>query len=71
MMASELLRNGVERIAEIEVSIRRWMEEREFPVLGEIIGSMSLLRGPSQEAYHRANYRQMLHSWTPDPARLI
>lgn len=41
MMASELLQNGIQRMAVILDEMRRWMEEHEYESVAQMIGSMS------------------------------
>lgn len=67
MMASELLRNGVGRIGEIEVALVRWMEEKEYESVQQMQGSMSALHVADPAALERANYMRVLQSWKPDP----
>ena len=68
MMASELLQNGIGRLGEILRDMVRWMEEREYKSVEEMQGSMSQQNVGDPADFARANYRQVLHSWRPDPA---
>ncbi|MCI0486911.1 MAG: dihydroorotate dehydrogenase-like protein [Blastocatellia bacterium] len=63
MMASELLQNGVHRIADILTEMREWLEEREYESLGQMIGSLSQKHAAEPAAFERANYMKMLASY--------
>jgi dihydroorotate dehydrogenase (fumarate) len=65
MMASELLRNGVNRIGEILREIEHWMEEREYESVEQMIGSMSQQHVAEPAAFERANYMKTLASYRP------
>ena len=56
MMASELLMNGVGRIAEIKADILRWMEAHEYESVAQMRGSMSQKSVASPAAFERAHY---------------
>ena len=72
MMASELLANGLGRIDGILQEIRDWMEEHEYESIEQMQGSMSQMRVANPDAFERANYMKVLHSWREDPTgRLI
>ncbi|MCC5829619.1 MAG: dihydroorotate dehydrogenase-like protein [Phycisphaeraceae bacterium] len=62
-MVSALLRRGPGYLAEMVDGLERWLEEKEYDSLGQMRGSMSLLRCPDPSAYERANYSRMLQSW--------
>jgi dihydroorotate dehydrogenase (fumarate) len=67
MMASELLRNGVQRIGEVKDELQRWMEEHEYTSVAQMQGSMSQKNVAEPAAFERANYMKVLHSWRVDP----
>ncbi len=69
MMASELLRNGTERLEEIRREMARWMEEHEYESVKQMQGSMSQLAlgHENASAIERANYTRALHTWRPEP----
>jgi dihydroorotate dehydrogenase (fumarate) len=68
MMASELLQNGIQRIATVLSDLRRWMEAHEYESIAQMQGSMSQQRVDQPSAFERANYMRVLASWRPDPA---
>jgi dihydroorotate dehydrogenase (fumarate) len=63
MMASELLQNGIERIAQILVEMKAWMAEREYRSVEQMIGSMSQKNVIEPAAFERANYMKTLASY--------
>jgi dihydroorotate dehydrogenase (fumarate) len=68
MMTSELLANGVYRVADILEDLRRWMVEREYESIDQMRGSMSQRAVAEPAAFERANYLRMLNSfdhWLP------
>ena len=65
MMASELLRNGVGRVTEILAELKRWMTEREYVSVNQMIGSMSRTNVADPAAFERSNYMKMLASYRP------
>jgi dihydroorotate dehydrogenase (fumarate) len=65
MMASELLQNGINRIAEVLAEMERWMEEHEYSSVQQMIGSMSQQNVVETAAFERANYMKMLASYRP------
>ncbi|MFZ4849005.1 MAG: dihydroorotate dehydrogenase-like protein [Caldilinea sp.] len=71
MMASELLRNGVQRIGQIVQEIERWLEVHEYESLGQARGSMSQQNVAEPAAFERANYMKVLHSWKYDPTGVL
>jgi dihydroorotate dehydrogenase (fumarate) len=71
MMASELLRNGVERITTILGEMTQWMEEREYESVEQMQGSMSQINVAEPAAFERANYMKVLQSWRVDPTGVL
>ncbi len=71
MMASELLRNGVQRIGEIVADLQRWMQENEYSSVRQMQGSMSQQNVAEPEAFERANYMKVLQSWRADPNSVL
>ncbi|MFN3333224.1 MAG: dihydroorotate dehydrogenase-like protein [Caldilinea sp.] len=71
MMASELLRNGIQRIGLIVQEVARWLEEHEYDSLAQARGSMSQQNVAEPAAFERANYMKVLQSWTFDPTGVL
>jgi dihydroorotate dehydrogenase (fumarate) len=68
MMASELLRHGVSRLARVRDGVAEWLEERGYDSIRQMQGSMSQRHVAEPAAFERANYMKVLQSWRPDPA---
>jgi dihydroorotate dehydrogenase (fumarate) len=65
MIASELLRKGIQRGAEILDSMQVWMEEREYESVEQMQGSMCKEAVSDPAAFERANYMKVLSSYRP------
>lgn len=63
MMASELLQNGMRRIAQILNELVDWLREREYESVMQLIGAMSQKHCAEPAAFERANYMKMLQSY--------
>lgn len=63
MMASALLRHGVEHLATVTRELRHWMEEREYASIRQMRGSMSQRHVAEPAAFERANYLKVLRSY--------
>lgn len=63
MIASELLRNGYDRIGEILDGLKNWMEENEYDSIEMMKGSMSQKACAEPAAFERANYMKLLNSY--------
>ncbi len=64
MMTSALLRQGPGHIRRVEAEILAWMAEREYDSIAQLRGSASQAAVEAASAFERANYRNVLHSWT-------
>lgn len=60
MLASELLRRGPGRLAEILDALERWMVEREYESVEQLKGSMSRQYSPDPGAFERAHYIRII-----------
>lgn len=63
MLASALLKNGVERIGEILADLQDWMVQYEYESITQMKGSMSQQAVAEPAAYERANYMKALLSF--------
>jgi dihydroorotate dehydrogenase (fumarate) len=63
MMASALLRDGVDRVRTVRRDLRRWMEEREYLSIDQMRGSMSQRHVAEPAAFERANYLKVLRGY--------
>ena len=64
MMASVLLRNGPQFLAQLLEQVQQWLEEREYESVEQLKGSMSQRNCPDPSALERANYMQTLTTYT-------
>ncbi|MCB0039705.1 MAG: dihydroorotate dehydrogenase-like protein, partial [Caldilinea sp.] len=71
MMASELLRNGVQRIGLVVQEVARWLDEHEYHSIEQARGSMSQRNVAEPAAFERANYMKVLQSWKYDPTGVL
>jgi dihydroorotate dehydrogenase (fumarate) len=63
-MVSALLRHGPEHLTKVRGDLERWLVDHEYESLQQLRGSMNLENCPNPAAYERANYIQILQSWT-------
>lgn len=64
MVASVVLKNGPQKIAEILKELRAWMETYEYESITQMRGSMSQKNVPEPAAFERVNYIKVLNSYT-------
>ena len=64
-LCSVLLEHGVGRLTEILNEMRQWLEEHEYQSISQLKGSVSQQHAIDPSAYERANYVQVLDSYTP------
>jgi dihydroorotate dehydrogenase (fumarate) len=62
-LASELLQKGVNRVAGILQEMTTWMEEKEYPTVQMMQGSMSQKSVAEPGAFERVNYMKVLSSY--------
>jgi dihydroorotate dehydrogenase (fumarate) len=67
MVASELLKNGIERIQVLRDGVEEWLEENEYESLDQLRGSLSQINCAQPAAFERANYMRVLQSYASDP----
>jgi dihydroorotate dehydrogenase (fumarate) len=64
MMTSALLRNGIEHLADVRRGLLAWMDAHDYASIVEMQGSMSYRAVAEPAAFERANYMQVLSSYT-------
>ncbi len=64
MVASMLLRDGIDKASKVLAGLRAWMEEKEYESVGQMKGSMSQENCPEPAAFERGNYMKALASYT-------
>jgi dihydroorotate dehydrogenase (fumarate) len=62
-MVSALLKKGEHHLREVREELVAWLESHEYESIGQMCGSMSLMRSPDPGAFERANYVHILQSW--------
>ena len=63
MMASALLKNGIDHLRMVETDLRRWMEEHEYASVQQMQGSMSQQHAGNRGAFERAQYMRALTTY--------
>ena len=64
MMTSALLRHGPDHIGTVVAELQTWLDDHEYESVDQLRGSMSYGSVADPSAFERANYMQVLHSWT-------
>jgi len=62
-VVSALLQKGPAHLRQLRDELSRWLEGHEYESLGQMRGSMNLVKSPDPTAYERANYIQVLQGW--------
>jgi dihydroorotate dehydrogenase (fumarate) len=65
MLASALLRHGIEHLAQVRAGMLRWMEENEYESVEQMRGSMSQRSVAFPAAFERAQYVRTISQWAP------
>jgi dihydroorotate dehydrogenase (fumarate) len=63
MVCSALYRHGIDHIRTIEQGMVKWMEDREYDSVQQMIGSMSQIKCDDPSAFERAQYMRALASY--------
>ncbi|NMC62237.1 MAG: dihydroorotate dehydrogenase-like protein [SAR324 cluster bacterium] len=66
MLSSELITNGIGRIADIRKDMLSWMEEKEYESVQQMLGSMSQKSVPYPAVFERAHYMKALSKFQVD-----
>ena len=67
MTTSALLRHGVRYVESLLIGLESWLSARGLRSLGEIRGALSQRRLRDPEAFGRASYIEVLHSYVRSP----
>lgn len=62
-VASVLLEQGVDKIADLVGGLQQWMEIHEYESVSQMKGALSQRACPEPAAFERANYMKVLGSW--------
>jgi dihydroorotate dehydrogenase (fumarate) len=64
MLTSALLRHGPDHLRVVETGLTTWMIEHDYQSVAQLRGSATQVTSGDPSAFERANYMQMLRSWT-------
>ena len=68
MLTSAVLRAGPDHLRAVEAELVEWMARHDYESVTQLRGSASQAASGDPSAFERANYVQMLHSWSaPTP----
>ncbi|MBK5940638.1 dihydroorotate dehydrogenase-like protein [Halochromatium roseum] len=70
-LCSTLLKNGAPQIARILEGITHWMEEQSFESIADVRGRVSALAVPNPADFERANYVNIIDSYSFSPGVLV
>jgi dihydroorotate dehydrogenase (fumarate) len=70
-LCSTLLKNGAPQVARILDGITQWMEEQSFESIADIRGRVSALTVPNPADFERANYVNIIDSYSFSPGVLV
>ena len=70
-LCSTLLKNGAPQVGRILNGIERWMEEQSFDSIGDVRGRVSALAVPNPAEFERANYVNIIDSYSFSPGVLV
>jgi dihydroorotate dehydrogenase (fumarate) len=65
MLASALIRNGIEHLPTLESDVRQWLDQHEYDSVAQLRGSLSQKSVPFPAAYERAQYVQIVGTLEP------
>jgi dihydroorotate dehydrogenase (fumarate) len=64
MITSAVLRHGPEHFRVVEAQLTAWMDEHDYESVAQLRGSATQATSGDPSAFERANYVQILHSWS-------
>jgi len=70
-LCSTLLKNGPQQVARIEKGLVQWMEEQGFESLADVRGRVSALSIPNPADFERANYVNIIDSYSFAPGVMV
>ncbi|MBK5929509.1 dihydroorotate dehydrogenase-like protein [Halochromatium salexigens] len=70
-LCSTLLKNGAPQVARILEGITHWMEEQSFESIADMRGRVSALAVPNPADFERANYVNIIDSYSFSPGVLV
>jgi dihydroorotate dehydrogenase (fumarate) len=70
-LCSTLLKNGPQQVTRIEKGLVQWMEEQSFESLADVRGRVSALSIPNPADFERANYVNIIDSYSFAPGVMV
>ncbi|MCF7978653.1 MAG: dihydroorotate dehydrogenase-like protein [Chromatiaceae bacterium] len=70
-LCSTLLKNGAPQVTRILEGITHWMEEQSFESIADVRGRVSALAVPNPADFERANYVNIIDSYSFSPGVLV
>jgi dihydroorotate dehydrogenase (fumarate) len=70
-LCSTLLKNGAPQVRRILDGITQWMEEQSFESIADVRGRVSALSVPEPAEFERANYVNIIDSYSFSPGVLV
>ena len=64
MLTSAVLRHGPDHLRTVETELTAWMDEHDYESVTQMRGSATQATSGDPAAFERANYVQILHSWS-------
>ena len=64
MLTSAVLRHGPHHLHTVERELTAWMREHDYDSVSQLRGSATQATSGDPAAFERANYIQILHSWS-------
>ena len=64
-MCSVLLEKGPEHIGRVLEQMSLWMMDKEYESVNQLKGSLSYINAVNPAAFERANYVEILNSYSP------
>ncbi len=64
-LCSVLLEKGIDRLSQMRTELAEWLETHEYHSVMQLKGSVSQQHAIDPSSFERANYVQVLDSYTP------
>jgi dihydroorotate dehydrogenase (fumarate) len=65
MMASAILKNGIDHLRKVETGLVDWMTHHEYVSVQQMRGSLSQMNSDDPSAFERVQYMRALTTFTP------
>ncbi|HRL11826.1 MAG TPA: dihydroorotate dehydrogenase-like protein [Aggregatilineales bacterium] len=71
MMASAILRNGIDHFRTMEAGMVAWLNEHEYESVQQLRGSLSQINCPDESLYERAQYTRAVSTLPPEYVKFL